>query len=80
VILTGKKLDELGTEIWGPEWAAVLSGRLRLTKKRLFRWRDKPDHAIPADIRDAIMRLAEDQLMATAKWVDAFRDRDMDAA
>jgi hypothetical protein len=51
-----------------------------MSKKRLFRWRDRPDDILPGDLSEAIQRLAEDQLMATAKWVDRFHDRDMDAA
>lgn len=69
MILTGQKLEEFGKAVWGDDWIAFVSKRLRLSRKTLARYRDG-DRGMPPDFIAEFDALIEHQLSITGRIYD----------
>ncbi len=61
MILTGAKLEEIGRDVWGETWVALLAKRLKVSKRTVQRWRNE-DHAMPANLRRSLLDMVETQM------------------
>jgi len=77
MILTGAKLEEIGKALYGDSWALVLAGRLRKSRKTVWRWRDS-ERAIPPDLRGKLAELIDDQLNTLSAHANELREGVLD--
>lgn len=73
MILTGKKLEDLGLEIWGPAWKTILGRRLGLSRQTLHA-KSRSKSGMTKPFKRALLAVIEEQLMTVAKSVDDLRD------
>jgi len=71
MILTGRKLEEIGMSLYGDNWPSVMAARLKKARKTLFRYRDK---APPAEMKQQLAALVEDQLATLAAHLEELRE------
>lgn len=60
MILTGKKLEEIGRALYGDVWVSVLSKKLDCSKRTVMRWRSE-NTAIPFDLRESLVDMIDEQ-------------------
>ena len=66
-VLTGEKLEEIGLALYGEGWPGVLAGKLRRSKRTIFRWRDD-ETGRPNDLRHILAELVDDQIAFLASY------------
>jgi hypothetical protein len=69
MVLTGKKLEEVGRALYGDIWVSVLSRRLACAKRTVMRWRSE-DTALPVDLRQSLVDLIDEQFAVLAEKRD----------
>lgn len=65
MILTGSKLQEFGYALYGQVWIAVLSRKLRRSKRTIMRWRDSPG-GLPIDLQRHLLEMMDEQMRVLA--------------
>lgn len=69
MILTGRKLEEIGRALYGDVWVSVLSRRLACAKRTVMRWRSE-ETAIPVDLRQSLVDMIDEQFAVLAEKRD----------
>lgn len=65
MILTGRKLEEIGKALYGAHWPSIMARRLRKGRRTLFNYRDETTGMDPA-MRRALEALLDDQMAMLA--------------
>jgi hypothetical protein len=73
MILTGKKLEEFGLDVVGPDWKTRLAARLETTRQTIHA-RAKSPTGLSKAIKRQLLAIAEEQLATVASWVDTLRE------
>lgn len=73
MILTGRKLEEIGKALYGRTWPTIMAPRLRRARRTLFKWRDE-ESAIDPGLRDQLAELLDDQLATLAALRDELKE------
>lgn len=66
IILTGRKLEEIGRALFGADWQTPMAAKFRKSVRTVRRWAND-DVAKPAELRVQLVVLIEDQLHALAQ-------------
>lgn len=72
MILTGEKLAELGTAVWGRDWKAELGRRLDLSRQTIHA-KSKSKTGLPKAFKRQLLAALEDQLATIADPVNELR-------
>ncbi|HCE09753.1 MAG TPA: hypothetical protein DEQ40_14365 [Oxalobacteraceae bacterium] len=69
MILTGRKLEEIGHALYGEIWVSMLSRKLKRSKRTVMRWRSG-DFGIPAKMRQQLVDMIDEQFAVLAEKRD----------
>lgn len=69
MILTGRKLEEIGYALYREIWISTLSKKLRRSKRTIMRWRDS-DAGLPMEVRQSLLHMIDDQFALLAEKRD----------
>lgn len=73
MILTGRKLEEIGRALYGSGWAAILAERLDRTRQTVNNWRGGAP--MPKELKVELSDTVEHQIdVLTAYWRDLTED------
>lgn len=73
MILTGRKLEEIGLTLYGRYWPSIICKRLRRARRTIFKLRDEETVAWPG-IKEQLAELIDDQMATLAALRDELRE------
>lgn len=66
IILTGRKLEEIGRAVFGDDWQTPMGARLRKSARTIRRWANDRV-AKPPELRAQLVAIIEDQMHTLAQ-------------
>lgn len=77
MILTGKKLEEIGLAVHGRNWPSIMAKRLRRARRTLFNIRDGISEPWPG-MKEQLAELVDDQIATLAALKEELREGAME--